>query len=83
MIHRKNGDEAVIVDYKSNPSNKEMNEKSFALSVKTYYGLQTACYWMAFQTLYGKEPQSVGESKQLIRRCGLRTSKVESNIHLS
>ena len=60
-MNRKNGVEEVIVDYKSNPSNKEITEKSFATSVKTYYGLQTACYWMAFQALYGHQPQSVRE----------------------
>ena len=54
----------MIVDYKSNPSNKEMNEKAFAMSVKTYYGLQTACYWVAFQSIYGKEPRSVVEQRK-------------------
>lgn len=38
---RKKGKEG-IVDYKSNPSRKELTEESFKSSVKTYYGLQCA-----------------------------------------
>lgn len=42
MNERKNGKPETIVEYKSNPSNKELNEESFASSVKTYYSFQAA-----------------------------------------
>ena len=46
-----------MVDFKSNPSNKELTDKSFATSVKTYYSLQAACYVQAFKDLYGRTPK--------------------------
>lgn len=42
MIKRKNRKPETIVEYKSNPSNKELNEENFASNVKTYYSFQAA-----------------------------------------
>lgn len=64
--YRRGGKEEGIVDYKSNPSNKEMTEKSFATSVKSYYGLQAACYTHAFQEVYGRLPKVVGIEEWLV-----------------
>lgn len=56
MMCRRDGVEEAIVDYKSNPSNKMITEKSFATTVKTYYQLQAVSYVYAFQQLYGRNP---------------------------
>ena len=57
LHHRRKGKEEIVVDFKSNPSNKELTDKSFATSVKTYYNLQAACYVQAFKDLYGRIPK--------------------------
>ena len=56
MMRRHDGVAKAIVDYKSNPSNKVITEKSFATTVKTYYQLQAVSYVVAFRTLYGRDP---------------------------
>lgn len=56
MMCSRDGVEEAIVDYKSNPSNKVITEKSFATTVKTYYQLQAVSYVSAFQNLYGRDP---------------------------
>ena len=69
MNERKNGKPETIVEYKSNPSNKELNEESFASTVKTYYSFQAARFeWVcivifsyvdAFRKLNGSDPSNV------------------------
>ena len=51
ITSRRKGKEEIVVDFKSNPSNKELTDKSFATSVKTYYSLQAACYVQALKDI--------------------------------